>query len=264
MVKNEFSSTFNNNPVNLELWEVTPKIQRESEVITNKAFQKGINEDKLLLAAEIDSILAKRNFDFEAESKQIDEISGKIRQATVELLAGKVNGRPITKLEGRALALSIQKLRQELDEVGQTRSALYQRTAERYADGERTSYTLYATIIDPKSGKPFFKSFEDFKENLNSPVVRDALDILVRRITNGNTNVEARHPENKWLIKHKFMNEKLQLINEKGHACDEDFRLIDENGYYINDTGQRVDKYGNRLDDNGELLIVDDPTAYQN
>lgn len=262
MTKNEFNSVFNDQPVSLELWEVTPKIQRESETIVNKAFQKGIS-DGLLLAAEIDSILAKRNFDFEAETRQITELSEKIRAGTVALLSGKRNGVSMTKMEGRQLAIDIQKLRQQLDEVGSARTALYTRTAERYSEGERTSYTLYATIIDPKTKKPFFKSFEDFKENMNCQVVRDALDILVRRITNGNTNADARHPENKWLIKHKFMNEKLQFITEDGKLCDEDWRLINEDGYYVNDAGQKLDKYGNLVDDNGELMVTDDPSAYK-
>jgi hypothetical protein len=67
-------------------------------------------------------------------------------------------------------------------------------------------------------------------------------------------NYEANLPENKFLKKYKFVDDKLRYINKNNQLTDRDGRLVDEQGRFIDKAGNFVDKYGNRVDSEGEYI----------
>jgi hypothetical protein len=72
-------------------------------------------------------------------------------------------------------------------------------------------------------------------------------------------NFEKTLPENKFLHKYKFVDEKLRLIDKQGRLIDAEGRLIDDNGRYIDEQGNYVDKFGNKVDKDGEYVVETEP-----
>jgi len=251
-----FTSTFGGKQVNLTIGEISNQIRREAEVEAGIVFKNAIQEG-LMLNAEVDNLVRDRKLINEG---RIEDLSKSIRQKEKELLTGKVGSKKLTKLEGRAIALSISKIRQEINTLADAASDLYSMTAERRADQERLQYFIYASILNADTQARFFPTYSDFKDNLNEDVVRDATVAFGKRAIG--RNYEAELPENKWLIKYKFMNDKLELVNEAGQLVDEDFRLINAEGHYIDQNGRRTDRFGNLLDNDGALLVEDMIDAY--
>jgi hypothetical protein len=71
------------------------------------------------------------------------------------------------------------------------------------------------------------------------------------------TSVEAEFPENVFLRKYHFVDEKFRPVNASGQLVDiETGKLIDEDGYYLDDQGRRTDRDGNPLDKDGQYLVA--------
>ena len=70
---------------------------------------------------------------------------------------------------------------------------------------------------------------------------------------------ESNLPENKFLKKYKFVDDKLRLIDKKGRLIDAEGRLVDEDGRYIDDAGNFVDRYGNRVSKDGDYMVEAEP-----
>lgn len=257
MNKNEFVTKFNDKEVTLNTVTLNSRIRREADKYANQAFQEAIS-NKFILNVQVEQILRDSGYDFDKEEKQFADLQKQIQDAEKQLLSGRKDGYKLTKKEGRKLALEIRRLRNELLNVSSARQSLYNRTAEKQADNERMQYFVYACTIDPSNGKPFFRTFEESKENADSDLVLDATRNFLKTVLGFDNEAEKQLPENKWLIKYGFANDKLQLINKNGQLVDEEFRLIDENGRFINDKGEFVDINGNRVDENGNMILSDD------
>jgi hypothetical protein len=70
---------------------------------------------------------------------------------------------------------------------------------------------------------------------------------------------ESNLPENKFLKKYKFVDEKLRLVDKKGRLIDNEGRLIDESGRYVDENGSFVDKFGNKVDADGDYIVEQQP-----
>jgi hypothetical protein len=63
-----------------------------------------------------------------------------------------------------------------------------------------------------------------------------------------------KRPEWQFLLQHKFVDDKLRLVNKDGRLVDGLGRRVDANGRLVNDKGELVDDQGRRVDDRGFLL----------
>lgn len=259
MKKIPFTSKFNDKTVELESTEITPRIRRDSEKYANLALQQAI-ADGFPLQIQLEQTLKNQGFNFDKFGVEIDRIGREIKALEISLLSGRIGEKKLTKLEGRALAIDIKKKREEVLTATSSLNAVYARTAERQADNERWQFFVYSTTVDPKTGRPFFKSFEEFKENSDTQLALDAT-VNFSKLISGDNKIDASYPENKWLIKYNFMNEDLHFIDSKGRLCDEDFRLVNSEGRFINENGEFIDRDGNPVDASG-TLIIDTNAAY--
>lgn len=262
MKKIGFESEFNGKKVSLEMIEVTPKIRRDADKYANAAFQRAIDEG-YLLTIQIDQKLHDSKIDVE-NTQQLEDGLKELKLLEMRLLSGRdgSNSRYLTKSEGRELAIQMRTKRRDILLNSLQKYTIYSKTAEKYADNERHQYFLYACTLDKNTGRPFFKSFEDFKENIDSQLVLDAGTNYYKLLENDRLS-ESNNPEIKWLIKYGFMNADLFYVTANGELCDEEYRLINKDGQFINDNGDLVDKYGNRVDNDGNLLLDTDPNSYK-
>ncbi len=260
MKRTEVKTKFNDKDVIVSVTEVTPRVRRDAEKYANIALKRAL-EDGYILNIEIDAQIKKSGIDVNDHQK-IEDFLKEIKLMEMKLLSGRDGDIKLTKLEGRKLALEIRNKRREILLDRLSTHALYARTAERYAENERNQYHIYASILDPNTNRPFFKTFDEFKDSLDSDLILDASNAFYKILESENDS-EKTNPEVKWLIKFGFMNDKLELIDSNGRLCDTEFRLIDKDGRFIDDDGKYIDKYGNRIDEDGNLIIEADPDSYK-
>jgi flagellar basal body rod protein FlgG len=100
---------------------------------------------------------------------------------------------------------------------------------------------------------------EDYLSRADDPAAFKGAQVLANMLYGLDNDYEKNLPENKFLIKYKFVNDSLRFINKDGKLTDKDGRLVDEDGRYINDKGEYIDKDGNRIDVDGNFLIDHQP-----
>jgi hypothetical protein len=259
-MKNEFKTKWNDKEVTLYVSDITPKIRRDSEKYVNKAFQQAI-EDGALLTAEVNKLLEAR-LSLEEDKEKLDVLRETLKTKESVLLSGKDNGKRLSKLEGRAVALEILKLRNQIDLLNSNRDSLYNRTAESLSESERINYLIFATIYNLETNRTFFKSYEDYLDNSDTELVADSKNYFFKFQFNHDVR-ENENSEIKFLRKYNFIDQLGRLIDSKGRLCDENFRLVDEKGRYINENGEFINIYGHKVDENGNLIIDVDPEAYK-
>jgi hypothetical protein len=109
------------------------------------------------------------------------------------------------------------------------------------------------------TNEQYFKSLEEYLNSADNPVAMLGAQTLATMVYGLDNNFEKTLPENKFLQKYKFVDEKLRLIDKQGRLTDAEGRLIDEKGRYIDEQGNYVDKFGNKVDKDGEYLIDAEP-----
>lgn len=214
-------------------------------------------DSELPLKAELERQLESKNLlDQASNQKKIDDIRHQLKMKELYLRRADVNGRRMTKEEGRAVALEMRSLRAKLNEVGQDVSSFLQNSVESFADSERLQYFIFACTRDERGDK-YWHSFDDFKANVDSPEAKEATKAFLTMMTGTNADFESGYYENKWLIRQGYMNAELKFINKDGHLVDEDGRLIDKDGRFVNAAGSFVNKDGDLVDENGQLVAED-------
>lgn len=160
------------------------------------------------------------------------------------------------------MAIEIKKNRSDLNDLVSALDGMYNRSAEKQSENERILYFVFATTIDVNTGRTYFRSFEDFKENSDSLVALEATRNFTKMLGASDESAPIL-VEDKWLKKFGFVNDKYQFIDHLGRLCDENFRLINSEGRYIDESGNFVDKFGNKINEDGDL-IIDIQDAYVN
>jgi hypothetical protein len=103
--------------------------------------------------------------------------------------------------------------------------------------------------------KHYFNNLDDYLERIEDPAALKGAQVLANMIYGLDNDYEKNLPENKFLLKYKFVNENLRFINNEGKLVDREGRLIDEAGRFINESGEYVDKDGNRVDEHGDYIV---------
>jgi hypothetical protein len=146
-------------------------------------------------------------------------------------------------------------VREELRELISVRTNLDNHTAEGQADNARFNYLIASSLVYSSNKEKYFKSYEEYLTRASEPVAIKAAQVLANMLYGLDNDYEKKLPENKFLIKYKFVDDKLRLVNKEGKLVDVEGRLIDINGRYINDKGEFVDKNGTLVDVNGDYLV---------
>jgi hypothetical protein len=132
-------------------------------------------------------------------------------------------------------------------------------TAEGQADNARFNYLVSACVVYKNNGNKYFKNYEDYLNRASDPVSFIAAQKLASIMYGLDSDFEKKLPENKFLLKYKFVNDNLELVDNKGRLIDASGRLIDQNGRFINEEGKFIDKDGNLVDESGDFLVEFQP-----
>ena len=140
------------------------------------------------------------------------------------------------------------KKRDDMIRLLSSRTDLDSNTCEGKADAARFNYLFACCLVYDETDEPFFpRNIDDYLLNQDDPVAIAGASEFYYLIS-GNDSVDQNLPENKFLHKFKFIDEKMRLIDKDGRLVTEDGKHIDENGNFIkweeDGTSTKVDTTG--------------------
>jgi hypothetical protein len=227
--------------------------QREAQKVYNQAFTDAI-KSKSVVRAKLDELL-------EDQGLWNDEKQAKFTLLQKELLEGekKLAKGGFSLNEAKDLAIKMKKIRDDIRDLISVRTSLDNHSAEGQADNARFNYLVSVCVVYNDTKQPYFNSMEDYLNRSTESVALLAAQNLANMLYGLDNDYESNLPENKFLKKYKFVDEKLRLVDKKGRLIDGEGRLIDESGRYVDDNGNFVDKFGNRVDSEGDYIVDQQP-----
>jgi hypothetical protein len=227
--------------------------QREGQKVYNQAFTDAV-KSKSVVRAKLDDLLQDQGL-------WNDEKQAKFSGLQRELLDGekKLAKGGFSLNEAKDLAIKMKRTREEIRELISVRTSLDNHSAEGQADNARFNYLVSACLVYNDTKQTYFANMEDYLNRASEEVALLGAQNLANMLYGLDNDYEGTLPENKFLKKYKFVDDKLRLIDKKGRFIDGEGRLIDENGRFINDQGQFVDKFGNVVDEQGEYVVETKP-----
>lgn len=244
------------NDQDVEFMVKTPSIndQREGQKIYNQAFTDAI-KSKCVVRAKMDDLLEEQGLWNQDKQIKFNKLQQDILDSERKLAKGGISVK-----EARSIAIQMKRDREEIRSLIAVRTSLDNHSAEGQADNARFNYLVSACLVYNNSEKqPYFSSMEDYLNRSNEEVAIVAAQHLASMLYGLDNDYELNLPENKFLKKYKFIDDKLRFINKQGQLTDADGRLVDENGRYVDEQGNFVDKFGNRVDKDGEYVVDTQP-----
>lgn len=239
----------------IELLVRTPSLQdqKEGQKAYNQAFTDAVKSNSIV-RAKLDDLLTEQGLWNDTKQARFTELQKEILQGEKRLAKGG-----FSLNEAKDLAIKIKAKRDEIRDLISVRTSLDNHTAEGQADNARFNYLVSVCLVYNDTKQPYFNNLEDYLNRATEEVAILGAQNLANMIYGLDNNYESNLPENKFLKKYRFVDDKLRLIDKKGRLVDEDGRLIDENGRYINEQGVFVDKYGNEINEDGEYIVTPEP-----
>lgn len=260
MDKIEFDALINGETVKLYVRQPNYDERRESQKIYNIAFNNGI-KSKAILRAKLNDVMEEQGLWDKDKERKYQTLAEEIFRLEKTLKQGGI------KLgEAREIALKIKELRGEVFTLTFKRIALDANTVERQAETEQLNYLISACTFYSADNKRYFSNLEDYINRSEESTSLQAYEKMFKLIYGTDDSMDSQLPENQFLKKYKFVDDKGRLIDKQGRLIDKSGRLINENGHYINEQGQRVDMDGNLLTEDGDfdiqtLPFLDDETG---
>jgi hypothetical protein len=227
--------------------------QREAQKVYNQAFTDAI-KSKSVVRAKLDDLLQDQGL-------WNDEKQAKFSALQKDLLDGekRLAKGGFSLNEAKDLAIKMKSVREEIRDLISVRTSLDNHSAEGQADNARFNYLVSVCLVYNDTKQPYFNSMEEYLNRAGEEVSLLGAQNLANMLYGLDNNYESNLPENKFLKKYRFIDDKLRLVDKKGRLIDADGRLVDENGRFIDEQGSFVDKYGNKVDEEGEYIVDPQP-----
>lgn len=235
------------------------KVVQTATLVYNREFRTAI-ENRAYVRAKIEQVMRDQKLWDDAKQAEYEAVVKRLLTGEKKLAEGGI------KLsEGRKIAIDMRQARRELRELNVIRNDLDSKTAEAVAEQGRFNFlvsacTVYNTDEVKRSGTAYFDSADDYESRDNDPVVLPAAQNFGRLYYGLEDDYEAKLPENKFLLKYGFCDEKLRLVRKTDkRLIDERDRLVDEKGRLVNERSELVDSDGNLLTEDGDYKVDEKP-----
>jgi hypothetical protein len=227
--------------------------QREAQKVYNQAFTDAI-KSKSVVRAKLDDLL-------EDQGLWNDEKQAKFTELQRELLEGekRLAKGGFSLNEAKDLAIKMKSVRDEIRDLISVRTSLDNHSAEGQADNSRFNYLVSVCLVYNDTKQPVYKNMEEYLNSSTDKVAILGAQNLANMLYGLDNDYESNLPENKFLKKFKFVDDKLRLVDKKGRLIDREGRLIDESGRFIDEEGNFIDKFGNKVDKDGEYVVDSQP-----
>lgn len=223
---------------------------KEAQIVSAGAFQEAV-KNKLMFREKLQDYLREQGIWDDQKEQELLDVTGKLNDGERRLKRGGAGG--FTKAQARDLALQMRKWRVRQAELLSKTRELDVYTVQAYAENARFDY-LVSACSKYDDGRKIFSGLDDYREKANLSYAIEIATKFAKLMNDFDEDWEKKLPENEFLIKYKFANEGLMLVNEKGQLVDESGKLINDQGRYINENNEYVDREGNKVDANGNPL----------
>ncbi len=227
--------------------------QREGQKVYNQAFTDAI-KSKSVVRAKMDDLLEEQGLWNKEKQAKFSTLQQELLDGEKRLAKGGFGLK-----DAKGLALKMKEVRLEIRDLIGVRTSLDNHSAEGQADNARFNYLVSACVVYRDNNEQYFKNLEEYLNKSDDPVSLLGAQKLASMIYGLDNNFEKGLPENKFLQKYKFVDEKLRLIDKKGRLVDAENRLINDAGRYIDEEGNYVDKNGARVDSEGDYVVDAEP-----
>jgi hypothetical protein len=219
----------------------------------NKELQSGA-----LLRDQVDHEIRKRGLWNDEKEAEYQKLRKEIIDFEYRLAKGGIK-----LADAKKIALDMKKKRSEMVDLLSSRIDLDSNTCEGRADSARFNYLFANCLYYDETDQPYFPNgLKDYLVGQDDPVaVRGATEFYY--LLSDTENQDDNLPENKFLKKFRFVDEKLRLVDKQGKLIDSEGRHINENGKYIkwiSDTEHVfVDINGRELNEDGDFVVDAEP-----
>jgi hypothetical protein len=229
------------------------KQRQDAQKVYNRAFREAV-ESGAILRAKIESVMREQKLWDDHKEADLRKLQTKIVETERKIRSGGIK-----LTDAREMALQLRRDRAELRGLNSERSSLDNNSAEAQADNAQFNFFVSACTVHAGDGKPYYKSYDDYMARDEDPATSIAASALARILYNLDEDYEQKLPENQFLLKYKFCDESLHLVNREGLKTDAEGRLVDDEGRYVDASGDYVDRDGNRVDADGNYLVDEKP-----
>lgn len=241
------------NELTLFVRKPNAKDNREAKLYSNSvAAQIMLRKDSdgkptFITRSQIITILRDSGRYSDKDQKHIDTLKEEIKELEDRLYKGGIK-----KSEGRELAITLRKKRNSLFLSLLAINELDEHTLEAEVENANFDYLVYLCSAKEDSTK-LFTSVDDYKEKADSqPYAYEVADALKTLIYGTNEDLIKDNVENRFLIKHGYVDSKYRLINSDGHLIDIEGKKIDEDGRYVDEEDKVIEEV--RSTELGEFL----------
>jgi hypothetical protein len=239
--------------IELAVLRPNPKVKQDAQKVYNKAFRDAI-ESGAILRAKIESVMREQKLWDDEKEAGLRKLQTKIGENERKIRSGGI------KLsDARSLAIELRKDRSELRSLNSERTSLDNNSAEAQADNAQFNFFVSACTVHANDGKSYYKSYDDYVSREEDPATNLAAGALARMLYNLEEDYEKKLPENQFLLKYKFADDSLHLVDAQGRKVDSDGRLVNDDGRYINESGEFIDREGNLVDVDGNYVVEEKP-----
>lgn len=231
----------------LELYIKQPSLEEheKAEQVRLKTFASCL-QNGVILADKLNDVLKKQGVWSEEQEQKEKELQDELIENIRILDRGG-----IYKREARKIAIRIREIRAELQVLRFVRVKYIDNTVEGQAQNAQFNYLVsQVAVYNNDRNKKYFASYEDYLNRMN-----DVDAFLISRFCANvfySVKTEEDLPENRFLKKQGYVDDKLRLVNKDGHLIDTDGRLINEFGEYVRvEDGKDIP-----IDEKGEPLEI--------
>lgn len=240
----------------IEIHKPTPKIEAEGNLASSKVFAKLVKEKdengktSYILRSQLNQYLSDIGIYSESDIDDINTFGNRIKE--LEELLSKGGKK---KSEGRDAAIELRRLRYAMYVLLMKQTQFDKNTVEHFADNARMDY-LVTKCICFEGGTPIWSSVDDYTQDAAlQEALSEPIGILAGMVSQYDPDFENNLPENKFLKKYNFCDDKYRLINKDGKLIDTEGNLIDEDGNPVVKVDE-PESVGEFLDDEEDLPVV--------
>lgn len=184
--------------------------QREAQKVYNQAFSDAVKA-KAIVRARMEDLLEEQGLWDDEKQAKLSRYQTDVLEDERTLARGG-----ISLSKARDIAMRIKDNRMKIRELISVKTSLDNQSAEGQADNSRFNYLVSICLVYNETKQPYFKNLEDYMSRSSERVAILAAQNLANMIYNLDNDYENNLPENKFLKKYKFVDEKLRLINKDG------------------------------------------------
>ena len=226
---------------------------RGANEIRAKSFNDALSRGDLL-RDQLEGELRKRKLWNDQRENEYQTLRQEVLDGEYKLQKGGIRLN-----HARGIALEMIENRAGMIELLSSRTDLDANTCEGKADAARFNYLFACCLVYDETEEPYFPNkLDDYLVNQDDPVALAGATEFYYLISGGDS-VDDKLPENKFLKKFKFIDDRGRLIDKDGRLITEDGRHIDEYGNYIkwnaDGTSTKIDNQGRPVSEDGDFDI---------